>query len=176
MPRRLAALAAVAVLAACDRGQGEAFAPRVQTPSAAVVLVDSALPPAVAGSGWEYHLRATADLDGDGQPEHASLIAAVGRDGDDGFLWDDGQPWQLYVQEADGTRTDVYRRFVQLGTVQAHVSTTPAGGGALGILIVENTPQMIRIYEAAYAGPGRVTAVERFRREIHPERGFSAVR
>ncbi len=141
---------------------------------AAVVLVDTAQPPAVAGdAGWRYHLRANADLDGDGRPERASLIARVGRD-DDGFLWDDGQPWQLYVEEADGTRTYVYRRWVQMGTVEAHVASRAPGQKGFDLLIVENTPGDLRVFEVNYAGPGRVTTVERLARRIHPEQGFAA--
>jgi hypothetical protein len=174
-------IAAAYLLAACGRAADDAArtpsadaADTAATPPAAVVLVDSALPAAAAGdAGWAYHLRANADLDGDGQPERASLIAQVDST-ERGFLWDDGQPWQLYVEEADGTRTYAYRRLVQLGTVQAHVSTAASGGGALSILLVENTPQAIRLYEITYAGPGRVTTIERFTREIHPERAFAA--
>lgn len=182
--RRIPVLAATCLLAACERADdapnaapgpaADTVAERAAAPAAAVVLVDTALPAATAGEdGWEYHLRASADLDGDGQPERASLIAraAVNQRGP---LWDDGQPWQLYIQEADGTRTDVYRRFVQMGTVEAHVSTPAPGGTGLNILLVENTPHSIRVFEVTYAGPGKVTAVERLSREVHPESGFAA--
>lgn len=172
------------LLAACERAENapgatsrpaaDTLAERSAAPTAAVVLVDTALPPATAGNdGWEYHLRASADLDGDGQPERASLIARVEMN-QRGPLWDDGQPWQLYIEEADGTRTYVYRRFVQLGTVEAHVSSPTSGGTARSILLIEKTPQAIRVYEVTYTGPGRVTAVERLAREVHPESGFAA--
>jgi hypothetical protein len=176
-------LAAACLLAACERADDGAkpeARPAADTdrqssePAAPVVLVDTTQPPATAGdNGWDYHLRANADLDGDGQPEHASLIARVAMD-QRGPMWDDGQPWQLYIEEADGTRTYAYRRFVQLGTVEAHVASASSGGAALSILLVENTPQAIRVYEVTYAGPGRVTTVERFTREIHPDLGFAA--
>jgi hypothetical protein len=179
-------LAACLPLAACERGDepakttsappGDSVADAPAAAPAPVVLVDTTVPPAVAGvEGWDYHLRASVDLDGDGQTERASLIALVGRgpDPDDGFLWDDGQPWQLYIEEPDGTRTYAYRRFVQLGSVEAHVSTAQSGGGRV-LLVVEQLPQAMRIYEVTYAGPGRVTAVERLTRELHPESGFAA--
>ncbi|HST60780.1 MAG TPA: hypothetical protein VLK84_18915 [Longimicrobium sp.] len=182
---RLALVAAACVMAAACGGADDETAEQrtrpvadtasqADAPAASVVLVDTAQPPAVAGdAGWGYHLRANADLDGDGQPERASLIARVGG-GDDGFLWDDGQPWQLYVEEADGTRTYVYRRWVQLGTVEAHVASRAPGEKGLDLLIVENTPGDLRVYEVRYAGPGRVTSVERLARRILPEQGFSA--
>jgi hypothetical protein len=175
-------LAATCLLAACERADdgakpearpADTVAEQDAAPAAPVVLVDTALSAATAGdNGWDYHLRASADLDGDGQPERASLIARVGMDRR-GPMWDDGQPWQLYIEEADGTRTYAYRRFVQLGTVEAHVASASSGGAALSILLVENTPQAIRVYEVTYAGPGKVTAAERFTREIHPDRGFA---
>jgi hypothetical protein len=158
---------------ATSRASADTVAEQDAVSAPPVVLVDTALPAAMAGdAGWQYHLRANADLDGDGQPEGASLIARVGMD-QRGPMWDDGQPWQLYIEEADGTRTYAYRRFVQLGTVEAHVASASSGGAALSIVLVESTPQAIRIYEVTYAGPGKVTAVERFTREIHPDRGFA---
>jgi hypothetical protein len=176
-------VAATCLLVGCDRSgrapkaasgtPADTVEPRTATASAPVMLVDTTLPAARPGdAGWDYHKLATADLDGDGQPELASLIARVGRD-ERGFLWDDGQPWQLHIEEADGTRTYAYRRFVQLGTVEAHVATPAAGGSGLVILLVENTPSRIRMWEVTYAGPGKVTAVEQFTREIHPQHGFS---
>lgn len=62
---------------------------------------------------------------------------------------------------------------MQLGNVEAHVTTAPSRGGARTITLVENTPHAIRIYEITYAGPGRVSAVERFATELDPESGFA---
>jgi hypothetical protein len=184
MRNPLILLAAASLLAACERGDESAgrAAPATSADTAIraapaapapLVMVDTALPPATAGEpGWDYHKLATADLNGDGQPERASLIARVGLTEDDGFLWDDGQPWQLYIIAPDGTRTDVFRRWVQMGTMDAHVSTDVSGTGRT-LLLVENTPYAVRIIEVIYAGPGKVTAVERFTREIHPDSGFA---
>lgn len=174
---------AMCLITGCDRSDrapeaasgtpADTTAQRTAAPPAPEMLVDTALPAATPGDpGWDYHLLANADLDGDGQQERASLIARVDRDSS-GFLWDDGQPWQLHIEEADGTRTYAYRRFVALGMVEAHVATPAAGGSGLVILLVENTPGSIRIFEVAYTGPGRVTAVEQFTRDIHPQHGFA---
>ena len=179
----IALVAVMYLLVGCDRSDpkpeaasgtpaADTAAQQTTAPSVLEMLVDSTLPPATPGDpGWDYHLLANADLDGDGQPERASLIARVGR-GEDGFLWDDGQPWQLHIEEADGTRTYAYRRFVGLGMVEAHVAT-PASGSGLVILLVENTPGNIRIFEVVYAGPGKVTVVQQFTRDIHPQQGFA---
>lgn len=177
-------VAAMCLLVGCDRSDrapeaaagapADTTAQRSAAPAAPVMLVDSAVPAATPGqNGWNYQLLADADLDGDGQPERAALLAQVDRNAR-GFLWDDGQPWQLHIEEADGTRTYAYRRYVQLGTLEAHVATPAAGGSGLVILLVETTPGSIRMFEVAYAGPGKVTVVEQFTREIHPERGFAA--
>lgn len=179
----IALVAGMCMIVGCDRANSapetaskspaDTAAKQAAAPSVLEMLVDSTLPPATPGDpGWDYHRLATADLDGDGQPERASLIARVDS-GEDGFLWDDGQPWQLHIEEADGTRTYAYRRFVALGMVEAHVATPAAGGSGFVILLVENTPGNIRIFEVAYAGPGKVTVVQQFTRDIHPQQGFA---
>ena len=82
-----------------------------------VQLIDSTIPPAVAGeAGWDYHQSVGVDLNGDGRPERVVLTARVelvrGRP-----AWDDGQPWQVYVESQDGTRTYVYAQRLQLGAL-----------------------------------------------------------
>ena len=132
-----------------------------------VVLVDSAVPPAAVGDPrWQFQQSASADRNGDGAAERVALIANVelvrGRP-----AWDDGQRWQLYVEAADGTRTRVYARFVQLGHVEAFVGPAAANGRRT-IVIVERTPQRMAVYEAAYAGPNDVTVRELAAPEIDP--------
>src|SRR5690606_15712646 len=67
-------------------------------PAPQVALVDTSIQPGVAGQdGWMYSRSAEADLDGDGAPERVVLMArAEVMDGRP--LWDDGQPWQVYVE------------------------------------------------------------------------------
>ena len=67
-----------------------------------------------------------ADLTGDGAPERVVMTARVemsrGRP-----LWDDGQPWQVYIEYADSTRTYMYANRLQLGMLEMRL-TRPASG------------------------------------------------
>jgi hypothetical protein len=135
-------------------------------PALAVQLVDSAIPPAVAGAdGWNYQQSAGADLDGDGQAERVVLTAKVelyrGRP-----AWDDGQPWQVYIESADGRRTYVYGQRLQLGTLTMRVGLNDAGPAT--VVLLEQLPDRISLYEVSYSGPGRVTVAVRFQRILDP--------
>jgi len=181
-------MAGLVVLCACDRSadvpeqqtktvmpEDSTPAPIVQedtTPTPAVVLIDSLIPPAVAGEdGWNYHRSADVDLDADGQPERVVLTARVelyrGRP-----AWDDGQPWQVYVQESDGRRTYVYARRLQLGSLTMRV-TQPADGGRPTIVLLEHLPDRMSVYEATYSEPGELSTAVRFERDLDP-RGETA--
>jgi hypothetical protein len=135
--------------------------------SPAISLVDSTIPPAVAGeAGWNYQQRAEADLDGDGQPERVVLTARVelirGRP-----AWDDGQPWQVYIEASDGRRTYVFAQRLQLGTL-----TMRLGRGEVGhpvpIVLLVHLPDQMSLYEVSYHGPTRASVTERFRRDLDP--------
>ena len=133
----------------------------------AVQLVDSAIPPAVAGAeGWNYQQSAQADLDGDGRAERVVLTARVelhrGRP-----AWDDGQPWQVYIEALDGGRTYVYAQRLQLGTLSMRVGQPEAGQGS-AVVLLEQLPDRISLYEVSYGGPGRVTGAVRYQRLLDP--------
>jgi hypothetical protein len=133
----------------------------------AIQLVDSAIPPAVAGAeGWNYQQSAGADLDGDGQAERVVLTAKVelyrGRP-----AWDDGQPWQVYIEAPDGGRTYVYGQRLQLGTLTMRVGSTEASQGST-VVLLEQLPDRISLYEVSYGGPGRVTVAVRYQRLLDP--------
>ena len=132
-----------------------------------VQLVDSAIPPAVAGAeGWNFQQSARADLDGDGLPERVVLTAKVelyrGRP-----AWDDGQPWQVYIESADGRRTYVYGQRLQLGTLTMRVAPRDSARAAT-VVLLEQLPDQISLYEVSYGGPGRVTVAVRFQRLLDP--------
>lgn len=130
-------------------------------------LVDSAIAPAIAGEGgWNYYQSAHADLNADGNLERVVLAARVelyrGRP-----AWDDGQPWQVYVEALDGHRTYVYARRVQLGTVTMRVSLAE-GGAPSTIVLIEHLPDRLSLYEISYHSPGHTSVVEHFQRTVDP--------
>lgn len=144
-------------------------------PSEVMQLVDSTQAPAVAGTlGWNYQQRAAADLDGDGVDEQVVLTARVelyrGHP-----AWDDGQPWQVYVEEADSTRTYIYAQFVQLGTVTMRIGEATAGERA-SIVLIEQLPDRFGVYEVRYDGPGRATVTQRYARALDPRGDIASPR
>jgi len=155
-----------------DTGAGGQGAATDAQPSPTVQLVDSAIPPAVAGeAGWNYQQSAEADLTGDGQIERVVLTARVemyrGQP-----AWDDGQPWQVYIEAPDGTRTYAYAQRLQLGTLTMRVGLSGAGQPAT-VVLLEHLPDRLSVYEVSYSAPGRVTVAVRFQRDLDP-RGEAA--
>jgi hypothetical protein len=147
--------------------QGCAAEPAPAGDTVAPVLVDPAYAPTATGEqGWGYVQVAQADLDGDGQDERVVLRAQAervrGR-----LAWDDGQPWQVYVEETDGVRTDVYARRLQLGTLTLRLSRGEAEQPSR-LVLLEHLPDSLSIYEVAYRGPGRLQVSERFARTLDP--------
>jgi hypothetical protein len=167
--RRLAFLTAALAAAACDSGAdrpdaGPAAAIETTTATSAI---DTSIAPAIGGEdGWNYVQRATADLNGDGTAEQAVLTARVelyrGRP-----AWDDGQPWQAYVETADGTRTYLYAQRLQLGTLTMRVSTADSTG-ASSIVLLEQLPDRMTVYEARYDSAGAAKMTVRFQRRLDP--------
>ena len=136
-------------------------------PAPALVLVDSTIPPAVAGeAGWNYQQSTEADLDGDGQPERIVLTAQVemyrGRP-----AWDDGQPWQVYIESRDTTRTYLFAQRLQLGTLTMRLGRNGNGTPASVVLLL-HLPDKLALYEATYHGPGKVVVMERYQRDLDP--------
>lgn len=172
--RAVLLLSLALLLAACgaEGGTGEEVPPPPPpVPAGAapprVELVDTAIVPAAAGEeGWHYSQAVEADLDGDGRPERVVLAARVelyrGRP-----AWDDGQPWQVYVEEAHGARTRLYVRYVQLGTVAMRVGLAE-GGRPASVVLVEHLPDRLAVYEVEYRGPGDAVVAEHFVRALDP--------
>lgn len=172
MRRNLVSASCLLLLAGCARDSGSRADSTVsaKTPeysTTAVQLVDTSIAPAIAGrGGWDYQQSTSADLDADGQVERVVLTAQValmrGRP-----LWDDGQRWQVYVEESDNTRTYIYARFVQLGTVSLRL-TEPDSGQRPTIVLLEQLPDRLAIYEVEYLGPGRARTTEPYERALDP--------
>jgi hypothetical protein len=179
MMRPLCSLVAVALAAASAACGGGSDAPATVADAASALpevdLVSPRHDDAVLGqAGWNHAQSASADLDGDGTVEQAVIIANAdiyhGR-----VLWNDGQVWQVYIEEPDGTRTYVYKQFLQLGSVLARRARpeAPRPGAAAKqaqpqpptILLLEQLPQRFSAYEVRYAGPGKASVVEVMRRD-----------
>lgn len=140
-----------------------------------VELVDTAVAPAIAGQdGWNYQQSAEADLNGDGRAERILLTARVesyrGR-----LAWDDGQPWQIYIQDPDGQRTYVYSRRLQLGTLSMRI-TSGAEDSKPAIVFIEHTPDQLNVYEASYEAPGRASTMLQFQRDLDPRGDLASPR
>ncbi len=133
----------------------------------AAVLVDSGQSPSPAGSdGWNYHRSSTVDLNGDGVDERVVIAARVemirGRP-----AWDDGQQWQVYVAGADSSRTVVYARRLQLGTLTLRVDAGRAGA-ARKLVLLEHVPDRLAVYEVGYRGPGDFASTVLIERAVDP--------
>lgn len=164
----------VALIVACSgeppppwAGEGEPPPATLPPADPAIELIDPAIPLAVAGEeGWGYRLAADADLNGDGVAERVILTARVamirGRP-----AWDDGQPWQVYIEDDAGRRTHVYAQRLQLGTLTMRVTRAEAGQPAT-IVLLEHLPDQLSLYEIAWSGPGAATATVRFQRGLDP--------
>jgi hypothetical protein len=169
-------LALSASAASACSGDGEAGEPAAveATPYPTVDLVSPRLDDVAIGEpGWAHGQTATADLDGDGVPERAIIIANA-EDYHGRVLWNDSQIWEVYVEEPDGTRTYVYKRLLQLGSLTARLAR-PEHAGPIRpgerpepptILLLEHTPQSFSAYEVRYAGPAQATAVKLTSREF----------
>jgi hypothetical protein len=157
--------AAIARTAAQDRAEA--------VPDTIADLVQSRVPPAVAGdSGWSYQQQVVADIDGDDDDETVVLISDVGLDAGGQPLWEDGHRWQVYVREADGRITRLYARFLPNGKLTAEL-TLPPSGSTHGIVLIEQTPQRLGVYEFRYRGPNDVNVYRRLDREVDAMRNFT---
>lgn len=151
-------------LYACAQSPSSDQAQPVDLSAPTVDLIDPGMAPAVAGEdGWNYHRSAEADLDGDGSPERVVLTARVelyrGRP-----AWDDGQPWQVYVEAAGGSRTYLYARRLQLGALTLRISA----GEPAQVILLEHLPDRLSLYEIHYRQPGQAVAVARYQRTLDP--------
>lgn len=123
--------------------------PAAPPPAPPLALIDSAIPPAIAGEdGWNYQQSVSADLTGDGQPDRVVMTARVelvrGQP-----AWDDGQPWQVYVEPSGGSRTYLYAQRLQLGTLTMRLSQ-PDSSQLPTVILLEQLPDRMRILEASF--------------------------
>ncbi|MBA2291389.1 MAG: hypothetical protein H0W15_02915, partial [Gemmatimonadales bacterium] len=146
----------------------EAVGPALDTVTLdTVTLIDPGQAPAVADtSGWNYRRSASVDIDGDGEVERVVIAVRVemvrGRP-----AWDDGHQWQVYVEEPDSTRTVVYARRLQLGTLTLRIEAG-SGSGPRHIILVEHLPDLLAAYEVTYRGPSEFDTHARYQRTLDP--------
>ena len=135
-----------------------------QAPPTDLALIDSTIPPAIAGEdGWNFQQSVSADFTGDGQAERVVLTARVelvrGQP-----AWDDGQPWQVYVESGNGSRTYLYAQRLQLGTLSMRMSQSDSTQLPT-VILLEQLPERWRIFEVRYptadAAPRTVLQFER---------------
>ncbi len=151
----------------------EGMTERNAQPDAIESMLDSRVPAAKAGdAGWMYAQRVVADFDGDDKDETAVLLSDVALDARGAPLWEDGHRWQVYVEEADGTVTRLYARFVPRGKVTADVGV-PSAGKELYIVVVEHSPERMGVYEFEYRGPQKADVRKRLERDLDPARQFT---
>lgn len=124
-----------------------------------VNLINPNYPPAVAGEeGWEYHKVLVADLDADGEKETVSVTTnALWIQEAREFGWDDGHPWHVYVEEADGTRTYLFSDWVQMGRLDVILDAEHSG-----LYIVSSRAGGLDVYHAIYSAPDQVETVLAF--------------
>lgn len=161
--------------APAEHAEGRIVEQPPATPSPAVVpddipsaeqpvdLVSQFYPSAAVGDeGWDYHRVLTEDLNGDGREETVHVIANASRYGSrpDDFSWDDGHIWNVYIEDADGRRTDVFRGWVQLGTLRVRSLDPYSDDGTRGLALLLEEGAGIKLYRVVYDAPGELTTTQ----------------
>lgn len=127
-------------------------------------LLQSDLRPSAGARDWPYERTWSVDLEGDGDRERVVLLAQVERRGDQ-FLWQDGQPWVVYVEEPSGTRTYVFARSITNGRLDVY--TTPAQGNRdPRIILLERSGTRLAAWEVNYRGRDNVRVETLLERDL----------
>ena len=156
--------AAIARTSAQDRAEAQ--------PDTVADLIQARVPAALAGdSGWQYQQTVVADIDGDDDDETVALISDVTLDAGGQPLWEDGHRWQVYVRESDGRVTRLYARFLPNGKLTAELAKPPSGT-TYGIVLIEQTPTHVGVFELRYRGPGNVDVYRRLDRQLETTSRF----
>ena len=142
------------------------FSPQT-VPQEQINLIDPAYPLVTAGeAGWDLVETASADLNADDRPEKVIVMARVERDPKRPreFMWDDGQPWQIYIEDEQGERSYIYSRYVQLGRLEVVIGHQKEDGPR-SIILLELAGAGIAAYRINYNSPGQYS-VEKLFKEI----------
>ena len=172
----IALLLLVTVAAGCGSERGKTFdsaGGALAGGSPVDSLIEARVPRAVAGEPhWGYEQVTHVDLDRDGIEERVVVIANVELDESGQPLWEDGHGWQVYVEEPDSSRTYLYARFLPNGKLMAEVTDTSAAAGRRpSVLLLEQTPFTLALYEIQYDGK-RATVRSRTVRTLDRTKSF----
>lgn len=130
-------------------------------------LIDPAYPLVTAGeAGWGFVETANADLNADERLEKVVVMARVEQDPKRPreFMWDDGQPWQVYIEDEQGKRSHIYSRYVQLGRLEVVIGQQKEDGPR-SIILLELAGAGTAAYRINYKSPGQYS-VEKLFKEI----------
>lgn len=134
------------------------------TESADTSLVNPLLPVAVDSTNhWQYRKSTTYDLDRDGTQETITILANVEKSPSGQLAWDDGQPWEVRIEEPDGTRTRALAQFVQLGKITGYITHQD---GHPTLFLLEQAGSGLRGFEITYSGPNKIKSKVIFVRTI----------
>ncbi|MGE5527682.1 MAG: hypothetical protein ACM3X6_00875 [Patescibacteria group bacterium] len=148
-------LACLLATVACKR-QNTVLAPPVEPPVDLVNEVYQASDP--TKGDWPYRASVNADLDGDQVEERIVLLCDV-ESYEGKVCWDDGQVWEVCVDEPSGERTLVYLGYIQFGEMRVARSEDEPGV----FLLLQDYNGLLSIYECRYQGPGNVQIKERLK-------------
>ena len=127
-------------------------------------LVSPSQPAAVESpNAWQYKRMMSYDLNGDGTKENIVILANIVVSSDGKESWDDGQAWEVRIEETDKTVTRVYAQYIQLGLLKGYITMEQ---GRAGIFLLEETAGGFKGFEIQYIGHGRFNANQLFSRSI----------
>jgi hypothetical protein len=106
-----------------------------------------------SSSHWQYRKYSFYDLDGDGIQEKIVILANVELSSNGEPAWDDGQRWEVRIEEPAGTKTRVFAQYVQFGEVQGYITNQD---GQLALLLLEKSSNYLRGSEVIYLGPNKI--------------------
>lgn len=123
-------------------------------------LTDQHRSSSLSGNGaWKYSRSySNSDLNGDGEKEIIHLLADVEMiDGEP--AWDDGQPWEIVIEEQNGEKTSVFLDYVQLGSVEIDLINRES---VQELLLIVRQGADIKILTISYNHPNEFFGCKQF--------------
>jgi hypothetical protein len=118
---------------------------------------------------WKYRQSNRVDLNGDGTLETVVLTCDVRMDARGRPLWEDGHRWAVYLE---GTPRNIYlySRFLPNGRLS--VSVAKPIGAATTLVLLEQTPFRIALYEIAVDASSLPFIRARLERDLDPSKAI----